>query len=79
AIVAVVRNNYPSVASANGSLLVESIVLSNSTTLSQDFPYRIIGEGLIGLGAFGLFLIAWNPKLPSLVENRVPRKDEQYS
>ena len=76
AIIAVVRNGFDTVASANGSLTVYSISFANSTSLSQTHPYRFVGEVLIALGAFGLFLVAWNPKIPSLVEsNAIRRKD----
>ena len=75
AIVATLRNNYPVVAAANGSLTVNSPLIANATTLTVDHPYRFEGEALIAIGGFGLFLVAWNPKIPSIAENPLPRRN----
>jgi hypothetical protein len=75
AIVATLRNNFQTVAAANGSLTVNAIEIANATTLTVDHPYRFEGEALIAIGALGLFLVAWNPKIPSLEENNPPRRN----
>jgi hypothetical protein len=76
AIVSIIRNNFQTVASANGSLSIYSISFANTTSLSQTHPYRFVGEVLIAAGAFGLFLVAWNPKMPSLVESNLARRND---
>ena len=76
AIIATLRNSLPTVAQANGSLIVNSISIANATILAVDYPYRAIGEVLVAIGAFGLFLVAWNPRIPSLVENPPPRRHD---
>ncbi|MFI5420932.1 MAG: hypothetical protein ACHQ1H_08190 [Nitrososphaerales archaeon] len=75
AIIATVRNSLPTVAQANGSMTVNSISIANATILTVDHPYRFVGEVLVALGALGLFLVVWNPKIPSLIEN-IPRRSE---
>jgi len=79
AIIASLKNNFQTVASANGSLTVSSVEIANATTVTVDHPYRSVGELLIAIGAFGLFLVAWNPKIPSLVEGNPPRRNDTIS
>ena len=79
AIVASLTNNFPIVASANGSLTVSSVLIANATTVTVDHPYRFAGEVLIAIGILGLLIVLWNPKIPSLVENKPPKRDTPYA
>jgi hypothetical protein len=77
AIVGVLTNPSSNVTEVNGSLTIMTEVLANTTTLSTVEPYRTAGEVLIGVGAFALFLVVWNPSLSSTsAQLPVSRKSE---
>jgi hypothetical protein len=78
AIVATLHNSFPTVAAANGSLTVNSVYIANATTTIVDHPFRFEGEALIAIGALGLFLVAWNPKIPSLAESNPPKRSSEF-
>jgi len=63
AIIAKVTNSALNVSEINGSLSVLSAAIANTTTLNTVFPYRTVGEGLVGIGALAILLMAWNPQL----------------
>ena len=63
AIEAVLTNPSSNVSEVSGSLSVMSAILANATTLSTVEPYRTVGEGMIAIGALGIFLVAWNPSI----------------
>jgi hypothetical protein len=63
ALVADLSNVGVNSSEVNGSLSVETAIKSNTTALNTVYPYRAIGEGLVGVSAFAIFLIVWNPSL----------------
>ncbi len=77
AIEAVLTNPTSNVSEVNGSLLVQSAVLENTTSLNTVDPYRTVGEGMIAIGALGIFLVVWNPSISgSPARLPLPRRSE---
>jgi hypothetical protein len=80
AIETVLTNPADNVSEVNGSLLVQSVVLANTTSLSTVEPYRTVGEGMVTIGALGIFLVVWNPPIStSTARLPVPRRSEHPS
>jgi hypothetical protein len=80
AIETVLTNPASNVSEVNGSLLVQSEVLANTTSLSTVEPYRTVGEGMIAIGALGIFLVIWNPSVSvSTPRLPVPRRSEHLN
>ena len=66
AIVSTLTNGASNVSRVNGSLSVMAVALANTSSLNTNYPYRTLGEGLLAIGALGLFLVAWNPSTGAL-------------
>ncbi len=66
-------NPGASAVSVKGSIAVYASTVTDTTILTVKHPYRDIGAGLLAIGALGLFLVIWNPKV-NLNQASVMRK-----
>ena len=76
AIAATLTNVADNVSEINGSLSVIGATTSEATFLNTVYPYRTMGEGLVGLGLIIVGLAVWNPSLEPAFIQPIPRREQ---
>lgn len=78
ALITFLTNGAGNVSIVNGSLSVMTRVIADTTLLNTVYPYRTMGEGLVGVGVLVIFLVAWNPSITSSqVRDVVVKREEK--
>lgn len=76
AIVATLTNVANNVSEINGSLYVMGATTADASFLNTVYPYRTIGEGLVGLGVIVIIVAIWNPSLEPPMIQPIARREQ---